>query len=68
VDGNRINLKVIQRMLIRLGVEHVKTFNSGSKVLEYLAGIQYSDEFPNLILSDIQMVSLTSRTKAHGGW
>lgn len=50
-----INLKVLQRMLVRLGVQDIKIFNNGSKALDYLQSVNDVAALPNLILSDLQM-------------
>ena len=50
-----INLKVLERMLCRLGVKSVLTFNDASKALDYLNDANDPSMLPNLILSDLQM-------------
>jgi CheY-like chemotaxis protein len=53
-----INLKVLQRMLVRLGVQQIEAFNDGNKALAYLRGIDDAKSLPNLILSDLHMPNL----------
>ena len=55
VDDCMINLKVLQRMLVHLGVKEIKVCRDGSDALEYLESIQRSQELPNIILSDLNM-------------
>jgi len=55
LDDSLINLKVLHRMLTRLGVRQIVSFSAGSEALNYLASIQGSEKIPNLILSDLQM-------------
>lgn len=54
VDDSLINVKVLARMLVRLGVKYVHSAYSGTEALQFLHD---QDEFeaPNLILSDLQM-------------
>ena len=54
-----INLKVLKRMLSRLGVKSVQTFSDGSLALDYLKAINDPKSLPNLILSDLQMPIMT---------
>jgi len=55
VDDSRINLKVVERMLLRLGVKEIKMCSDGSKALEYLESAQV---LPNVILSDLNMPNM----------
>jgi CheY-like chemotaxis protein/two-component sensor histidine kinase len=50
VDDTIINLKVMDKMLSRIGVKNVKTLDSGGKALAYL-----EEESVDLVLTDIQM-------------
>jgi signal transduction histidine kinase len=54
VDDTIINLKVLCRMLTRLGVKKVKTVNSGRSALEALKKGDY-----NMVLTDIQMPGMS---------
>lgn len=54
VDDTIINLKVLSRMLKRLGVERVETVGSGSSALEALKKEDY-----NMVLTDIQMPGMS---------
>jgi signal transduction histidine kinase/ActR/RegA family two-component response regulator len=54
VDDTIINLKVLCRMLTRLGVEKVETVDSGSSALEALKKEDY-----NMVLTDIQMPGMS---------
>jgi signal transduction histidine kinase/ActR/RegA family two-component response regulator len=54
VDDTIINLKVLCRMLKRLGVEKVETVDSGSSALEALNKGDY-----NMVLTDIQMPGMS---------
>ena len=49
-----INLKVLQRMLARIGVK-TKAVNSASRALDYLKSVEDTSELPNLILTDFNM-------------
>jgi len=53
VDDNIINLKVLVRMLKRIGVSQVDTALNGAEALERL--MESDKKLPNLILSDLQM-------------
>jgi PAS domain S-box-containing protein len=58
VDDSMINLKVIGKMLTRLGVKSVETATRGSKALDYLKQQlkeQPVSSLPNLIISDVNM-------------
>lgn len=50
-----INLKVMARMLSRLGVTFVKTFLNGSSAMEYIKEVEDCEMLPNLILTDLEM-------------
>jgi CheY-like chemotaxis protein len=50
-----INLKVLQRMLQRLGVSEVVAMNDASEAVEVLLAENNPNRLPNLILSDLQM-------------
>lgn len=50
VDDTIINLKVMERMLRRIGFQHVSFLDSGMKALEFLAHTPV-----DLVLTDIQM-------------
>jgi signal transduction histidine kinase/ActR/RegA family two-component response regulator len=54
VDDTIINLKVLGRMLKRIGAEKVKTVDSGRSALEALK----SEDF-NMVLTDIQMPDMS---------
>jgi CheY-like chemotaxis protein len=54
VDDSIINLKVLFRMLTRLGVEKVETVDSGRSALEALKKGDY-----NMVLTDIQMPGMS---------
>jgi CheY-like chemotaxis protein len=58
VDDSMINLKVLERMLVRLGVQEVTTCSDGSKALEYIESIQQLHDLPNLLLSDLNMPNI----------
>jgi PAS domain S-box-containing protein len=58
VDDSMINLKVISKMLARLGVKNVETATRGTKALDYLKHQlkEYPvSSLPNLIISDVNM-------------
>lgn len=55
LDDSLINLKVLERMISRLGVKHLKRFDNGFDALHYIQEDCPRDELPNLIFSDIQM-------------
>jgi signal transduction histidine kinase len=55
VDDTLINLKVLSRMLSRLGVQKMATANNGKEALDLLTT---EDDF-NLVLTDIQMPEMT---------
>lgn len=64
VDDSMINVKVLVRMLQKLGVRDVETAYSGPKALELLNGAKLSEHthqmfHPNLILSDLQMPDMS---------
>lgn len=50
VDDTIINLKVLERMLVRIGVGKVKTASSGKDALQILC-----EESFNLVITDLQM-------------
>lgn len=54
-----INLKVLKRMLNRLGVKSVQTFSDGSQAMDYLRKSNDPRYLPHLILSDLQMPVMT---------
>lgn len=58
VDDSMINLKVLQRMLVRLGVHEVTTARDGRKAMEYLENTTQSSDLPNVILSDLNMPNM----------
>lgn len=55
VDDSLINLKVLGRMLTRLGVKGITTSINGCRALEVLNSIENPKHYPNLIISDLQM-------------
>lgn len=58
VDDSLINLKVLCRMLQRLGVHDIKACGDGSEALEYLESAQQPSDLPNIILSDLNMPTM----------
>lgn len=54
VDDTIINLKVLERMLNRVGVTKLATVDSGAKALSLLEGQQF-----DLVITDIQMPEMT---------
>lgn len=54
VDDTAINLKVLERMLRRIGIEYVHCVESGTKALQVLE----KEEF-DLVLTDIQMPEMS---------
>jgi CheY-like chemotaxis protein len=59
VDDSVINLKVLQQMLVRLGVNKIHTASDGRKALEYLKGVEARGfDLPNVILSDVNMPNM----------
>ena len=54
VDDSMINLKVLSRMLKRIGVEHIETACNGLVALNYLLS-STTQHWPNLLLVDLQM-------------
>lgn len=54
-----INLKVLERMLTRLGVNHVKKCKDGTQAMDYLKSIgDDALSLPNVILSDLHMPNM----------
>jgi CheY-like chemotaxis protein len=50
-----INLKVMARMLSRLGITFVQTFLNGSSAIEYINSVADFKMLPNVILTDLEM-------------
>lgn len=55
VDDSKINLKVLQRMLVRLGVINIHISSDGREAMEYL---ESTELLPNVILSDLNMPNM----------
>jgi len=55
VDDSMINLKVLGRMMTRLGIKDFRTCLNGCEAMETLKSIKDPEAFPNLILSDLHM-------------
>lgn len=57
-----INLKVLQRMLKRLGLHKVTLFSDSRKALDYLKAMEDVNLLPDLILSDLNMPHMDGLT------
>ncbi|CAB9506203.1 sensor kinase/phosphatase LuxQ [Seminavis robusta] len=59
LDDSMINLKVLKRMLGRLGVPHVQTFTDATKALSWFRRTKDASNLPQLIMSDLEMPAMS---------